>query len=118
MSGQNAGVMSKCGRTVEQLAPFVDGLLPPAEREEVERHLAECPPCRRVAVETEGGRRLVTERSAALRQEPLPPGLRSRCEGLLRSTPAPAQRPWLARLATVAAVALLLVVTASTILAL
>jgi anti-sigma factor RsiW len=110
--------MSNCRRTVEQLALFVEGTLPPLERAEVERHLDECPPCRRVAVEAEGGHRLVRERAASLRHEALPPDLRSRCEVLARSGTPTASRPWLGGLATVAAIVVLLAVTASTLLAL
>ena len=110
--------MSNCRRTVEQLAPFVEGSLPQGERDEVEGHLDACPPCRRMAVEAAGGHRLVRERSAALRDEALPPGLRSRCEGLARSGAAGAPRPWLGRLATVAAIVVLLLATASTLLTL
>ena len=110
--------MSDCRRTVEQLAPFVEGTLPLVERAEVERHLDQCPPCRRVAVEAEGGRRLVRERATALLDEPLPPGLRSRCEALASSGTVFASRTWVGRLATVAAIVVLLAVTASTLLAL
>ena len=51
--------MSECRRTAEQLAPYVDGDLAPAERAHVEQHLSDCPPCRRAAEETQGGRTLL-----------------------------------------------------------
>src|SRR5688572_10848658 len=110
--------MSDCRRTVERVTPFVDGALPTEERAEVERHLDECPPCRRMAVEAGGGRRLLRERSESLRHEPLPPGLRSRCEVLVRTSQAHTWRSWRGRIATVAAIAVLMVVTASTLLVL
>lgn len=74
--------MSECRRTDERLTPYVDDALPPGERGEVERHLNVCPPCRRSAVEEQGGRTLLREGADGLRQPPLPPGLRSRCEAL------------------------------------
>jgi anti-sigma factor RsiW len=76
--------MSDCRRTAERLTPFVDGLLPPAERAQVERHLAECPPCRTWAAEADEGRAVLRERGPLLATESLPPGLRSRCESLAR----------------------------------
>jgi Putative zinc-finger len=56
---------------LDQLAPFVDGSLPPAERADVERHLDSCPRCRYEVA-------LSTEARAALRELPevsTPPGL-------------------------------------------
>ena len=76
--------MGECRRTVEQLAPYLDGELSQAERADVERHLGGCPPCRRVATAASGGRAVLRERSTTLRDAPLPPGLRSRCEALAR----------------------------------
>lgn len=76
--------VSGCRRTDERLAPYVDEVLPPAERAEVERHLDACPPCRHNAVEEHGGRTLLRERAERLRCSHLPPGLRSRCEALAR----------------------------------
>jgi anti-sigma factor RsiW len=74
--------MGECRRTAEQLTPYLDGLLSPAEHADVERHLGACPPCRRAAAEASGGRTLLRERATPLREMPLPPGLRSRCEAL------------------------------------
>jgi anti-sigma factor RsiW len=80
--------MSECKRTIDRLAPYVDRLLPPDERADVERHLNACPPCRRLAVREEGGRAAVRQQSTRLPSEPLPPGLRTRCEALARERAA------------------------------
>jgi anti-sigma factor RsiW len=74
--------MGECRRTAEQLTPYVDGLLSPSEHADVERHLGKCPPCRRAAAEAASGRTVLRERAEPLRDTPLPPGLRSRCEAL------------------------------------
>jgi anti-sigma factor RsiW len=66
------------------MTPYVDEALPPGERSDVERHLNKCPPCRQSAEEEQGGRTVVRECADRLRQSPLPPGLRSRCEELAR----------------------------------
>lgn len=76
--------MSDCRRTQERLASYADGLLAAAEREAVERHLSACRSCHTVAAAEEGGRTVLREKAAALRSQPLPPGLRTRCEALVR----------------------------------
>jgi anti-sigma factor RsiW len=73
-----------CRKTSERLTPYVDDALPSAERTDVEKHLDACPPCRQSAIEEQGGRTIVRECADRLRQSPLPPGLRSRCEALAR----------------------------------
>lgn len=78
--------MSDCRRIVERLTPYVDNALPVDERLEVERHLAGCPPCRTAAAEEAGGRTVMRQRASQLKGCILPPGLRSRCEALARST--------------------------------
>jgi anti-sigma factor RsiW len=76
--------VSDCRRTQDRLAPYADRLLPAAEREEVERHLTACPSCHVAAAAEEGARTVLREKAASLRSEPLPPGLRTRCEALAR----------------------------------
>jgi len=76
--------MDDCKRTAGRVTPYVDGALPPGERTEVERHLNACPPCARGAQEEQGARTVLRECSDRLKAEPLPPGLRSRCEALAR----------------------------------
>src|ERR671913_1468716 len=98
--------MGECRRTLEQLAPYHDGVLPPGEQAEVERHLESCPPCRRLAAGASGGRTVLRHRAEPLRTSALPPGLRSRCEALIQERDAaPAwRRRWLPALAVAALV--------------
>ncbi len=77
--------MSDCRRTAERLTPYVDEALPPAERADVEQHLDACPPCRVAAAQEQGGaRRAARARATSSAPQPLPPGLRTRCEALAR----------------------------------
>ena len=108
-------MMGDCRRTNEQLVPYVDGVLPPAEHASVERHLAECPPCRQAAAAIDGGRSVLREARTRL-AEPLPPGLRSRCEVLARQTLA-APSPWRRRVLPAVAVALIVISTVGILMA-
>ena len=87
--------MSDCRRIAERLAPYVDRLLTPSDRADVERHLSQCLPCRSAALAEEGARLVLREKARELTSAPLPPGLRTRCEALTREhtrqTPA---RTW------------------------
>jgi anti-sigma factor RsiW len=105
--------MSDCRRTVERLAPYADEALSPAEKLEVEQHLQACPPCRVSAEHERGGRAILRDRAATLREEPLPPGLRTRCGAIAdeHRRQARAARPWLARLAPAALSAALILFT-------
>ncbi len=112
--------MSECRRTADRLTPYVDNLLPLSEREDVERHLAACPPCRVAASEEEGARSVLRGKAAGLRATTLaptlPPGLRTRCQALARAHAAPAVgRAWIARLMPVSLTAILIVFTASAV---
>ena len=80
--------MSECQRTIDRLAPYVDRLLQPDEHADVDRHLNACPPCRRLAALEQAGRAALRQESSRLRNEPLPPGLRTRCEALAREQTA------------------------------
>jgi len=103
--------MSDCRRTDERLAPYTDGSLPAAERADVERHLDACPPCHRVAATEQGGRTLLRERAGQLKGEPLPPGLRSRCEAMARRHADRGRTPaWRAGLIPAVVAALLIVI--------
>jgi anti-sigma factor RsiW len=106
--------MGECRRTAEQLTPYLDGLLSPAEHADVERHLGGCPPCRRAAAEASGGRTLLRERGTPLRETlrdtPLPPGLRSRCEALAATHGAHASW-WRRRLVPALTIAVLILGT-------
>jgi anti-sigma factor RsiW len=77
--------MSECRQTIDSLPPFADGLLQPDERRAIERHLAACPPCRRLADDERSGRRVLRHAASTLLVEPLPPGLQGRCEALVRA---------------------------------
>ncbi len=107
--------MSECRRIVERLAPWADESLPAAERAEVDRHLTACPPCRVAAASERAGRQILRACAARLKDEPPPPGLRSRCEALARDHARETRPWWLRTLVPVTIVALLLVFTASTI---
>ena len=118
--------MSDCKRTLERLAPYVDRQLAADEHADVDRHLNACPPCRRLAERERGGRLVLQHESSRLRAEPLPPGLRARCEALARdrgarvsvsSSAAPVMRTllagWRSTLVPSVLGAVLLVFTAS-----
>jgi len=105
--------MSDCRRTAERLTPYIDGALDEGERADVAGHLAACPPCRDEASREETGRAALRHGAERLRNEPVPPGLRTRCEALARAHAGQRQggwfRTWPARLAlgTAAAVAMI-----------
>jgi anti-sigma factor (TIGR02949 family) len=61
---------------------YVDGSMPPDEREVFEQHLRRCPPCRNGAGEEAAGRAVLRECAGRLHAEPVPPELRSRCHAL------------------------------------
>jgi anti-sigma factor RsiW len=91
--------MSECRRIIDSLAAFADDLLQPEERRAIERHLAACPPCRRLADEERSGRHVLRHAASRLMAEPLPPGLQGRCESLVRArhdsrAGANDPRPW------------------------
>lgn len=102
--------MKDCRETTDRLAPYVDEVLPPAERRAVERHLSQCPPCRSAMQAQAGGRQILRGAAESLRTHPLPPGLRSRCEALARAR-TPAAVGW-GRLIPVSLSALLVLFTA------
>ena len=85
---------SDCRLTAERLALYVDGLLAPRDHAAVEGHLAACQPCRVAALHERTARTVLRDRAATLRQQALPPGLRSRCEALAREHGSPATRGW------------------------
>ena len=106
--------MSDCRRTAERLTPYVDRALGERERAEVADHLAACPRCRADAVRVETGRAALRQCAERLLDEPLPPGLRTRCEALARAHAIRRQggwlRSWPARLALGAATAAVMIV--------
>src|SRR5262245_20390933 len=76
--------MDECRRVSALLTSYVDEALGTEPRADVERHLGACPPCRDRAARERGGRILLRGCASRLREEPVPPGLRSRCEALAR----------------------------------
>jgi len=111
--------MSECRRIAERLAEYVDDTLAPAERRDVERHLEACPPCRAGATRERGAHAVLRTRADQLRAQPLPPGLRSRCEALLHAhAPVPVRTTWRTRIVPVTIAATFIVFTGAAILAL
>jgi anti-sigma factor RsiW len=102
--------MDDCRRTAGRVTPYVDNALPTDERAEVERHLDACPPCRRGAEQEQGGRTVLRECAGRLKSEPLPPGLRSRCESLAREHARMPRVSWLRLLVPLTAMAVLVIV--------
>lgn len=72
--------------TVNRLYDYLDGTLPPGDRETVDRHLAECPSCRRAA---EAGKCLA-ETAANLPPFEVPDGFAA---GIMSKIPATAPAP-------------------------
>jgi anti-sigma factor RsiW len=109
--------MSECGRVTSQLTSYVDGVLEPDRRVEVERHLQECVSCRGAMARERGGQTVLRHHAPRLREEPpLPPGLRSRCESLVRDQARAASLPgWRRSLIPTVLSVILLVFTASAI---
>jgi anti-sigma factor RsiW len=104
-------VKPNCRRICDLLAQYADATLSETDRADVERHLAACPPCRTVAGQECGARQLLRACAARLKSEPLPPGLRSRCQAL--SDASRSRSTWLRRLIPLAATALLIVLAGS-----
>jgi anti-sigma factor RsiW len=108
--------MTDCTRIGERLAAYTDDSLSVPEREVVAAHLARCVPCRRSADAAHAGRTLLRARAEQLRGAPLPPGLQSRCEALLREQAAPPPLSWRSRLVHAGIMALLVLLTGAAVL--
>jgi anti-sigma factor RsiW len=108
--------MSDCRFVIERLASYVDDLLDAPDRSEVERHLEGCLSCRGTAVRERGARTVLRHHATRLREEPLPPGLRSRCESIVQEQARAASIPgWRRTLVPTVLSVILLVFTASAI---
>jgi anti-sigma factor RsiW len=103
-------VKPNCRRICDLLAQYADGALSEAECADVQRHLDACPPCRTIAGQECGARQLLRACAARLRAEPLPPGLKSRCQALSRASHR-SHSTWLRRLVPVAITAVLVIFT-------
>jgi anti-sigma factor RsiW len=104
--------MNECRRICSLLTSYIDEALPAQERAEVDRHLAACPPCRSLMDVERGGRTVLHECAGTLRNQPLPPGLKSRCEMLARAHAGVSAIPgWQARLVPAGLAAVLVIFT-------
>jgi anti-sigma factor RsiW len=74
-----------------RITAYVDGVLPPEARAEVEAHLLSCPSCR----EQEAFERGLRERMRTLPAPEVPPGLEDRVRRRIRHRPLPAAVRWL-----------------------
>src|ERR1700730_11425152 len=103
--------MPNCWSIDPLVTPYVDGELPAADRQAVEKHMSGCTPCRaRIATE-----QAVRDLVGASRTEPTgaraPAVLRARCMApVLPRVPAPHPGPWRPWLAPLALAATLTVV--------
>jgi anti-sigma factor (TIGR02949 family) len=104
-------VKPNCQRICDLLAQYADGTLSDAERAEVQRHLDACPPCQAIAGKECGARQLLRACAERLRTEPVPPGLRSRCQAL--SCSPQAGHSWFRPAVKFAIAALLIIFTGS-----
>jgi anti-sigma factor RsiW len=108
--------MSDCHQIDVELTSYVDDLLDPDRRVEVERHLESCPSCRLIAAGERGGQTVLRHHASHLREEPLPPGLTSRCESIVRERTSASRVPgWPRTLVPTVLSVILLVFTASAI---
>lgn len=107
--------MSECRLVTERLTSYVDEQLDANHRTEVERHLEECASCRGAVTRERGGQAVLRQHAQDLRAEPLPPGLRSRCESLVEEQTRAASLGWRRTLVPTALSVILLVFTASAI---
>ncbi|TDI22536.1 MAG: hypothetical protein E2P06_12470 [Acidobacteria bacterium] len=83
--------MKNCADIDRLMTPYVDGEVAAADRQAVEAHLADCPPCRARAEAERAARRIVRSRASTLTR-PAPAALRARCVGAAPSSRTPARR--------------------------
>jgi anti-sigma factor RsiW len=108
--------MSDCQLVRSQLASYVDEQLESERRIEMEQHLQGCVSCRNELARERGGQTVLRHCAQSLREDPLPPGLRSRCESLVREQARSASLPgWRRTLVPTVLSVILLVFTASAI---
>jgi anti-sigma factor RsiW len=108
--------MSECHLIISELTLYVDEQLEPDRRVDVDRHVESCLSCRAALARERGGQTVLRRSAPQLREEPIPPGLRSRCESLVREQTRAASLPaWRRTIVPTALSAILLVFTASAI---
>jgi anti-sigma factor RsiW len=61
--------MGDCRRFLDRLTAYVDELLSPEERAEIEQHLAACPPCQDCACDERTARLVLRARGGGRAQE-------------------------------------------------
>jgi anti-sigma factor RsiW len=87
--------MSDCQSVDPLVTPFIDGELPPADRDRVEHHLRVCAPCHSRVEAERAVRSLLRGRQPVLKGECAPVALRVRCASQCHlSGAAPFQRRW------------------------
>ena len=83
--------MKNCADIDRLMTPYVDGEVAAADRQAVDAHLANCPPCRERADAERAARRIMRSQASTLTR-PAPVALRARCVGAVPSFGTPARR--------------------------
>ena len=83
--------MMSCADIDLLMTPYVDGEVGTADRQAVDAHLADCPPCCERAEAERAARRVVRSQASTLTR-PAPAALRARCVGAAPSSGTPAPR--------------------------
>src|SRR2546425_12458500 len=104
--------MNDCRQIAEWITSYVEGGLAAQIGAQVERHGAACPPCRGRLVQEQGARNALRHCAERLTNQPLPPGLESRCEALARDQATRRMVAGWRRLVPVAVAAVLLLAMA------
>jgi len=76
--------MPNCHQIDPLVTPYIDGELPPADRDIVAEHVRVCAPCHSRVVAEQAVRTLIHARKTAFTAINAPPPLRERCSGLAR----------------------------------
>ena len=85
---------SPCSSIEPLVTPFIDGELAAAERELVQEHLRDCPPCCSRVNAEQAVHRLVSARKESLHGERAPAALRVKCQSLVSQASTPADPSW------------------------
>jgi len=81
--------MSDCRDFNALITLYADGELAASRCAEVDRHAAECAPCRARLVQEQGAHRALRQCAGRLSELPLPPGLATRCQAAMRAEAEP-----------------------------
>ena len=74
--------MSKCAFIDSLVTPYVDGELPPDERNAVDEHVVKCPPCRGRLLAERAVRSMIADRRRAMCSERASDALKKKCADL------------------------------------